>query len=57
MSVALPLRLKCLLVRLQFSNSSFDVVVDKGGLDAILGEPEDESTAGVALLSEVSDES
>lgn len=57
MSVALPLRLKCLLVRLQFSDSSFDVVVDKGGLDAILGEPEDESTAGVALLSEVSDES
>ncbi|KAG6550172.1 hypothetical protein Mapa_008129 [Marchantia paleacea] len=41
------------MTKMQFSDSSFDVVVDKGGLDAILGEPEDESTAGVSLLSEV----
>ncbi|KAL2602966.1 hypothetical protein R1flu_007958 [Riccia fluitans] len=41
------------MTHMQFADASFDVVFDKGGLDAILGEPEDESTAGVALLSEV----
>lgn len=39
---------------LQFKDGSFDVVVDKGGLDALMGEDSPESQqAGVRLLAEV----
>jgi hypothetical protein len=41
------------LWRLQFAESSFDVVVDKGSLDALTGEPEEPLTAAKSLLSEV----
>ena len=40
---------------LQFSDASFGVVVDKGGLDALMGEDSAEGTeAGAKLLAEVS---
>ena len=39
---------------LQFPDASFDVVIDKGGLDALTGEPGDEgAVAGAAFLREV----
>lgn len=38
---------------LQFGESSFDVVLDKGSLDALTGEPEEPPEAATALLSEV----
>jgi hypothetical protein len=41
------------LWRLQFAESSFDVVVDKGSLDALTGEPEEPLTSAKSLLSEV----
>jgi hypothetical protein len=41
------------LWRLQFAESSFDVVLDKGSLDALTGEPEEPLTAAKSLLSEV----
>ncbi|CAK9212256.1 unnamed protein product [Sphagnum troendelagicum] len=41
------------ITALQFAESSFDVVVDKGSLDALTGEPEEPLTAAISLLSEV----
>ncbi|CAK9266746.1 unnamed protein product [Sphagnum jensenii] len=41
------------ITALQFAESSFDVVVDKGSLDALTGEPEEPLTAAKSLLSEV----
>lgn len=37
----------------QFADSSFDVVLDKGSLDALTGEPEEPQIAAQGLLSEV----
>lgn len=40
---------------LQYPDASFDIVVDKGGLDALMGEESEESTAiGKTFLSGVS---
>eukprot|EP00898_Chlorokybus_atmophyticus_P002702 jgi/Chlat1/3432/Chrsp23S03758 len=42
------------MTAMQFPDASFDVVVDKGGLDALMGEPgEDAEASGGKLLSEV----
>ncbi|KAH9530898.1 hypothetical protein CY35_19G007900 [Sphagnum magellanicum] len=41
------------ITALQFAESSFDVVLDKGSLDALTGEPEEPLTAAKSLLSEV----
>lgn len=38
---------------MQLPDDSFDVVVDKGGLDALLGEPEDDRASGLSFLLEV----
>ncbi|KAJ7521159.1 hypothetical protein O6H91_19G040400 [Diphasiastrum complanatum] len=41
------------MTNMQFPGKSFDVVMDKGGLDALLGEPEEDPTTGRLFLSEV----
>ncbi|CAM6106352.1 unnamed protein product [Calypogeia fissa] len=41
------------MTKMQLPDDSYDVVVDKGGLDALLGEPEDDRSSGVSFLSEV----
>eukprot|EP00249_Psilotum_nudum_P016861 c26026_g1_i1 orf=235-1395(-) len=40
------------MTQMQFPNDSFDIVLDKGGLDALLGEPEQETTPAINFLSE-----
>ncbi|GAQ85556.1 S-adenosyl-L-methionine dependent methyltransferases [Klebsormidium nitens] len=42
------------MTKMQFPDASFDVIIDKGGLDALTGEPGDEgASAGAAFLKEV----
>lgn len=41
------------ITKMQFAGNSFDVVLDKGSLDALTGEPEEPQVAAEGLLSEV----
>lgn len=41
------------MTEMQFSDGAFDIVLDKGGLDALLGEPGQGTTKAVRFISEV----
>lgn len=41
------------MTEMQFPDSAFDIVIDKGGLDALLGDPGQETTQATRFLSEV----
>ncbi|KAG0631758.1 hypothetical protein M758_1G277400 [Ceratodon purpureus] len=41
------------ITKMQFADNSFDVVLDKGSLDALTGEPDEPQIAAEGLLSEV----
>ncbi|XP_024382645.1 uncharacterized protein [Physcomitrium patens] len=41
------------ITKMQFADNSFDVVLDKGSLDALTGEPDEPQVAAEGLLSEV----